>query len=415
MDGPPRRRSDPFAPTPHRRPCASSPPVRRAAPAALALVSCRPLRAEQPVQPPAARATRSCSGELAGHRGPARRLGPGAAARSGQADTEDDYFHPRLRGPQERSASTPSTACAGRAPARWRATGCGSRARRAPAGGGDGHMAVVQPDRWEYDFWQVRDRPAGGGTLVVSHGGRTMIDGDGLGSDATAAEFGLAAGLIRGDQIQAGKIDHALFVHVRCTNGRSVYPAAPGTTGTICSGHRPNAPPLGARIWLDLSDAQIAALPVPRLEEDGPARAPPLRRLRGRHDRRQRLLGPPDGLRLHLHELRRGRPDGERRAGRCGSSAGTAPTTSTWTAAWTGRATCGWWTRAWRRGPARSAGNATFTSASPGDHKPCRARADTQGMDERGRILFVGVVTCYLLGRLFGGRRHAPPRSSSTA
>ncbi len=24
-------------------------------------------------------------------------------------------------------------------------------------------------------------------------------------------------------------------------------------------------------------------------------------------------------------------------------------------------------------------------------------------MDERGRILFVGVVTCYLLGRLFGG------------
>ncbi len=24
-------------------------------------------------------------------------------------------------------------------------------------------------------------------------------------------------------------------------------------------------------------------------------------------------------------------------------------------------------------------------------------------MDERGRILFVGVVTCYLLGHLFGG------------
>ena len=24
-----------------------------------------------------------------------------------------------------------------------------------PAGGGDGHMTVVEPDGWEYDFWQV--------------------------------------------------------------------------------------------------------------------------------------------------------------------------------------------------------------------------------------------------------------------
>ena len=28
-------------------------------------------------------------------------------------------------------------------------------------------------------------------------------------------------------------------------------------------------------------------------------------------------------------------------------------------------------------------------------------------MDERGRIAFVGVVTCYLLGRLFGGEASA--------
>jgi hypothetical protein len=131
-----------------------------------------------------------------------------------------------------------------------------------PAGGGDGHLAAIQPDGWEYDFWQVRDKPAGGGTLVVSHGGRTRIDGDGLGSDATAAEFGLAAGLIRGDQIESGVIDHALFIHVRCTSGRSVYPAAPGTTGSVCS-DRTNAPPLGARIWFSMSKAQIAALAVP--------------------------------------------------------------------------------------------------------------------------------------------------------
>jgi hypothetical protein len=130
----------------------------------------------------------------------------------------------------------------------------------------DGHLAVFGRDGWEYDFWQVREKPAGGGTLLVSHGGRTRADGDGLESDATAAEFGLAAGVIRGDQMKAGLIDHALFVHVRCTSGRSVYPAAPGTTGWVCSHAGQSdagAPPLGARLWLDMTPAQIAALPVP--------------------------------------------------------------------------------------------------------------------------------------------------------
>ena len=97
-----------------------------------------------------------------------------------------------------------------------------------PAGGADGHMAVLQPDGWEYDFWQVQSKPAAGGTLVVSHGGRTRTNGDGLGSDATAAEFGLAAGIVGGDEMTAGHIDHALFVNARCTSGHSVYPAAPG-------------------------------------------------------------------------------------------------------------------------------------------------------------------------------------------
>ena len=62
-------------------------------------------------------------------------------------------------------------------------------------------MAVIdQASGWEYDFWQVESKPAGGGTISISWGGRTAIgtaDADGLGSNATAAHFGLAAGVIR--------------------------------------------------------------------------------------------------------------------------------------------------------------------------------------------------------------------------
>ncbi len=136
-----------------------------------------------------------------------------------------------------------------------------------PAAGGDGHLAVIdQHTGWEYDFWQVRDKPSGGGTLVVSHGGRTRIDGDGLGSNATAASFGLAAGIIRAAELRAGRIDHALFAQVKCTSGQSVYPAEPGGTGAVCARFGMSnvaAPALGARFWLDLSEQEIAQLDVP--------------------------------------------------------------------------------------------------------------------------------------------------------
>ena len=96
-------------------------------------------------------------------------------------------------------------------------------------------MAVIdQQTGWEWDFWQVKSKPPGGGTLVVSHGGRTRAGGDGLGSNATAAHFGLQAGVIRAEEWAAGRIDHALFMTVRCSAGASVYPAAPSTTAASC-------------------------------------------------------------------------------------------------------------------------------------------------------------------------------------
>ncbi|MDP8910337.1 MAG: hypothetical protein M3N47_14755 [Chloroflexota bacterium] len=145
-----------------------------------------------------------------------------------------------------------------------------------PASGGDAHMAVIDTRRrWEYDFWKVQDTrlPRGGGTIRIAHGGRTRwgtASSDGLGSNATAAHFGLAAGVLRAEEWDAavksgGAIKHALFIAVRCTAGYSVYPAAPGTTGSTCrdEGERSNAPPLGARFFLDLTNDQIEALSVP--------------------------------------------------------------------------------------------------------------------------------------------------------
>jgi hypothetical protein len=145
-----------------------------------------------------------------------------------------------------------------------------------PASGGDSHMAVIDPVRGvEYDFWQVRKVPlsAGGGTITVSHGGRTRWgtgDADGLGSDATAAHFALGAGVIRAEEwatatANAEPINHALFISVRCTAGYSVYPAAPRATGTVCprKRERQTAPPLGARLYLAMSEAEIDALVVP--------------------------------------------------------------------------------------------------------------------------------------------------------
>jgi hypothetical protein len=145
-----------------------------------------------------------------------------------------------------------------------------------PAGGGDAHMTIVQPDGWEYDLWQVQSKPAGGGILAFSWGGRLRIDGDGLRHGGTASRFGNLAGVIRAPELAAGRIDHALFIVLRCTGsstafgygarqherdeGAYVYPA---TSGDASCRSGVQAPPMGARLRLAMSGAQIDALHLP--------------------------------------------------------------------------------------------------------------------------------------------------------
>ena len=139
-------------------------------------------------------------------------------------------------------------------------------ARARAVTGSDAHLTVVdQLGGWEYDFWQARPRKDG--VLNVSWGGRTPIGpdhGDGLGSNATAGHFGLLAGQVRAEELQAERIDHALMMVVPCANGHRVYPA--GGVGRECSEigrSNADAPAMGARFLLAMSEEEIDALPAP--------------------------------------------------------------------------------------------------------------------------------------------------------
>jgi hypothetical protein len=192
---------------------------------------------------------------------------------AGVARTPDDWGHPTYYARSDDPVVT-LRATAGHSPIAGERIRVPARAR--PAGGGDAHMTIVQPSGWEYDLWQVHDTPGGTGTLSFSLGRRLRIDGDGVRGGGTAAHFGNLAGVIRAQELAAGRIRHALFVVIRCAGTGSwfghgarvhspgdsayVYPAhgggAPCPPGTI-------APPMGARLQLAMSPAQIDAIGAP--------------------------------------------------------------------------------------------------------------------------------------------------------
>ena len=145
---------------------------------------------------------------------------------AGQADTPDDYSHPtyysQLLDPLYTlhcyEASWGTCAIEGER------VNVPNAAR--PAGGGDAHLTVVnQITGREYDLYKVRSKPAGGGTLEFRWGGSTSINGTGLGSAATASQVGNLAGIIRAQELEAGEINHAIFIVAKCDSGVYIHPA----------------------------------------------------------------------------------------------------------------------------------------------------------------------------------------------
>ena len=133
-------------------------------------------------------------------------------------------------------------------------------------GGGDAHLTILdQSTGWEYDLWGATSKHDH--TIDVGWGGRTRINGKGLGSGATAAHFGNLAGIIRAQELRAGKIRHALVMVVPCVKrGGTVYPAV-GKGGMRCQRiglPRRSAPRMGAHFQLDITRKRIRDLHIPR-------------------------------------------------------------------------------------------------------------------------------------------------------
>jgi streptogramin lyase len=129
----------------------------------------------------------------------------------------------------------------------------------------DGHLTIVlapsdaQVPGETVDMWQAK--PVKEGKLSFAWGGPGNITGTLLqsqGNTADAAGFDLEAGQVRGPELKAGIIPHALVAAIKDTKPTYVYPAShtDGQSSALA------APPMGQRFYLAYSDAEIEALPV---------------------------------------------------------------------------------------------------------------------------------------------------------
>ena len=184
--------------------------------------------------------------------------------RAGIADTDSDFYHPVY---YAKDTDPLYLVTGGSVVEPYAVAGklvhvpAGARA----AGGSDHHFAVVD-DGWEWGFWNAKVDPvahviSGAGTLGQDLAGRKVpLSGDGLNASCTAARFACLAGIIRAQELEAGQINHALFMTVHCSNGEGVYPSA--GRENACPDPT-NAPAMGTRFQLAMSDAEIDALGVP--------------------------------------------------------------------------------------------------------------------------------------------------------
>ncbi len=121
-----------------------------------------------------------------------------------------------------------------------------------PGGGGDGdrHLLIVDRDRWvlyelfaaQWNDARGRWEAGSGAVFDLSTNGRRP---EGW-TSADAAGLAILPGLVRYDEAQRGRINHALRVTVRATNG-NVWPASHS------AGSRAGALPMGARLRLKSS------------------------------------------------------------------------------------------------------------------------------------------------------------------
>lgn len=167
----------------------------------------------------------------------------------------------------------------------------------------DAHIAVVQPGGWVYEAWNTSQ--VGSGVLRAQIVARQRYDGlalvtpemqalDRTIGGTTASYFGHHAGLIRGPELAAGEIRHALFCSVFAgawdlSFGYGVEPGiiadptgshanaryARGDGSVLWPAYKGDAAdrslgvlaPMGAWFWLEMTDDEIAATAAPAWEK----------------------------------------------------------------------------------------------------------------------------------------------------
>lgn len=136
--------------------------------------------------------------------------------------------------------------------------------------GFDYHLGVIdQTAGKEWAFFKVASKPSGGGTITCEVAGRSDIgDASGTGFTSPAPAFGfstqaattITAGCIRGEELEAGEINHALFGVVNGSSRSGVH--VPPSARTDLYGTETNKIELGNRFVLNLSETQIDALSI---------------------------------------------------------------------------------------------------------------------------------------------------------
>lgn len=144
-----------------------------------------------------------------------------------------------------------------------------------PAGGTDHHLAVIEPNGVEYDFWDVSTvyYPYQTGDPLSAQGDSAFyIDGlpgsldpyyvaPGFNSAAaTAGGIAVSEGQIYVSELQAGIINHALSINMPCGSNAWVFPATQ-VTGICANGQ---GMPLGSRIWWAPTNAATASMNLGR-------------------------------------------------------------------------------------------------------------------------------------------------------
>jgi hypothetical protein len=129
-----------------------------------------------------------------------------------------------------------------------------------PAAGGDANLGITERSANRYwGFYGVESIDHAKRTIRARGSGTTPLDGNGVFYGESSMKMATKMGVVTPEELDAGRIDHALMVVAYCTTGAT---NGSGTTRQCSSVGKPEGPPNGARLQLQISDTELAAFPA---------------------------------------------------------------------------------------------------------------------------------------------------------